>query len=224
MDAATTAPPQGGPVFRWVTPIPCPTPRLRQSDPGTGEGLRIDGVRVTTEETHTGTGVKTAVPQAAKVLASGLQARLGGRRTAANVRSAGRQAENVEGPGRLDTVGNCGPLADARRRQAAGISAWKREVLVDVDLPRAGPAVFEPVTSDPTGAPAGRHAGSLREAGHRPHCGRPAPKSMDTAAGPAGEPTDPHGGSGPAVLPIEAMPVPVLPQVSMASSSCLHHS
>ncbi|MFF4317711.1 SRPBCC family protein [Streptomyces sp. NPDC001568] len=93
-----------GSAFRWTTPLPPnPTPAtrlditstveqlrphscLRWTGPGVGEGLHIDGVhvwnfvqtsrgvRVITEETHTGPQVDADVPTATALLRQGLEA------------------------------------------------------------------------------------------------------------------------------------------------------
>ncbi|MFE2140732.1 SRPBCC family protein [Streptomyces sp. NPDC059456] len=93
-----------GSVFRWTTPVPPhPAPAtsleitstveqlrrhscIRWTGPAIGEGLHIDGVhvwnftgtprgvRVTTEETHTGPQVDADVPAATAILRRGLEA------------------------------------------------------------------------------------------------------------------------------------------------------
>ncbi|MEV0317615.1 SRPBCC family protein [Streptomyces sp. NPDC050658] len=78
---------------------------IRWTGPGVGEGLHIDGihvwnftkvkgggVRVTTEETHTGPQVEANVPEATKILATGLEAWLSELKTVAEARAraAGR--------------------------------------------------------------------------------------------------------------------------------------
>ncbi|OKI06244.1 polyketide cyclase /reductase [Streptomyces sp. CB02923] len=92
-----------GSAFRWTTPVPPnPTPAtslditstveqlkrnscIRWTGPALGEGLRIDGVhvwnftkvsggvRVSTEETHTGEQVESDVPTATRILREGLE-------------------------------------------------------------------------------------------------------------------------------------------------------
>ncbi|MFG2623023.1 SRPBCC family protein [Streptomyces sp. NPDC048507] len=106
-----------GSVFRWATPVPPnPTPAtsleitstvdrlaryscIRWTGPATGEGLRIDGVhvwnftetrdgvRVSTEETHTGPQVDADVPTATAILRQGLDAWLGDLKTTAEARA-----------------------------------------------------------------------------------------------------------------------------------------
>ncbi|MBB5932405.1 SRPBCC family protein [Streptomyces echinatus] len=102
-----------GSAFRWTTPVPPnPTPAtelditstveqlrrgscIRWTGPALGEGLRIDGVhvwnfvptgdgvRVRTEETHTGPQVDADVPAATEILRQGLEAWLRDLKTAA---------------------------------------------------------------------------------------------------------------------------------------------
>ncbi|MFD7026767.1 SRPBCC family protein [Streptomyces sp. NPDC059917] len=102
-----------GSAFRWTTPVPPnPTPArsleitstieqlsprscIRWTGPAVGEGLRIDGVhvwnftatrggvRVTTEETHTGPQVDADVPTATALLRQGLEAWLADLKAAA---------------------------------------------------------------------------------------------------------------------------------------------
>lgn len=72
---------------------------IRWTGPATGEGLHIDGVhvwnftqvrggvRVSTEETHTGEQVEADIPYATEILAQGLEAWLGALKTAAETRS-----------------------------------------------------------------------------------------------------------------------------------------
>ncbi|WP_051812393.1 SRPBCC family protein [Streptomyces sp. NRRL S-340] len=74
---------------------------VRWTGPAVGEGLRIDGVhvwtftrvrggvRVRTEETHTGPQVDADVPEATEILRQGLEAWLTDLRTAAEARSGG---------------------------------------------------------------------------------------------------------------------------------------
>ncbi|MFG2712098.1 SRPBCC family protein [Streptomyces goshikiensis] len=106
-----------GSAFRWTTPVPPnPTPAtslditstveqlrhhscIRWTGPATGEGLRIDGVhvwnftevpggvRVSTEETHTGPQVDADVPTATAILRQGLEAWLGDLKTTAEART-----------------------------------------------------------------------------------------------------------------------------------------
>ncbi|MGW2022084.1 SRPBCC family protein [Streptomyces decoyicus] len=75
---------------------------LRWTGPAIGEGLRIDGVhvwkftkvkggvRVTTEETHTGAQVEADVPTATKILREGLEAWLRDLKSAAEARAHNR--------------------------------------------------------------------------------------------------------------------------------------
>nr|WSW49633.1 SRPBCC family protein [Streptomyces sp. NBC_01001] len=106
-----------GSAFRWTTPVPPnPTPatsleitstveQLRQhscvrwTGPATGEGLHIDGVhvwnftaipggvRVSTEETHTGPQVDADVPTATAILRQGLEAWLNDLKATAEART-----------------------------------------------------------------------------------------------------------------------------------------
>ncbi|WP_369780444.1 SRPBCC family protein [Streptomyces sp. R33] len=106
-----------GSTFRWTMPLPAnPTPatsleitstveQLRQhscirwTGPATGEGLHIDGVhvwnftqtpggvRVSTEETHTGPQVDADVPTATAMLRQGLEAWLGDLKATAEART-----------------------------------------------------------------------------------------------------------------------------------------
>ncbi|MFE9795509.1 SRPBCC family protein [Streptomyces goshikiensis] len=109
-----------GSAFRWTTPVPPnPTPAtrlditstveqlrhhscVRWTGPATGEGLHIDGVhvwnftevpggvRVSTEETHTGPQVDADVPTATAILRQGLEAWLGDLKTTAEARTPHR--------------------------------------------------------------------------------------------------------------------------------------
>ncbi|MFD5394132.1 SRPBCC family protein [Streptomyces sp. NPDC127097] len=109
-----------GSAFRWTTPVPPnPTPAtsleitstveqlkrhscIRWTGPAVGEGLRIDGVhvwnftrvrggvRVSTEETHTGAEVEADVPTATKLLRQGLEAWLRDLKTAAEAPTQSR--------------------------------------------------------------------------------------------------------------------------------------
>ncbi|MFD9267818.1 SRPBCC family protein [Streptomyces goshikiensis] len=109
-----------GSAFRWTTPVPPnPTPAtrlditstveqlryrscIRWTGPATGEGLHIDGVhvwnftevpggvRVSTEETHTGPQVDADVPTATAILRQGLEAWLSDLKTTAEARTPHR--------------------------------------------------------------------------------------------------------------------------------------
>ncbi|MET3986874.1 SRPBCC family protein [Streptomyces sp. PvR034] len=106
-----------GSAFRWTTPVPPnPTPArsleitstieqlntrscIRWTGPAVGEGLHIDGVhvwnftatrggvRVTTEETHTGPQVDADVPTATALLRQGLEAWLADLKATAEARA-----------------------------------------------------------------------------------------------------------------------------------------
>ncbi|MCT4353896.1 SRPBCC family protein [Streptomyces sp. Je 1-79] len=106
-----------GSAFRWTLPLPPnPTPAtsleitstvrqiergscIRWNGPAIGEGLRIDGVhvwtstpvrggvRVSTEETHTGAQVEADVPTATAMLREGLEAWLRDLKAAAEART-----------------------------------------------------------------------------------------------------------------------------------------
>ncbi|MFE6082669.1 SRPBCC family protein [Streptomyces virginiae] len=106
-----------GSAFRWTTPVPPnPTPAtslqitstveqlrhhtcVRWTGPATGEGLHIDGVhvwtfaktrggvRVTTEETHTGPQVDADVPTATTILRQGLEGWLSDLKATAEARA-----------------------------------------------------------------------------------------------------------------------------------------
>ncbi|MFG2487373.1 SRPBCC family protein [Streptomyces virginiae] len=106
-----------GSAFRWTTPVPPnPTPAtnleitstveqlrhhtcVRRTGPATGEGLHIDGVhvwtftrtrggvRVTTEETHTGPQVDADVPTATAILRQGLEGWLSDLKVTAEART-----------------------------------------------------------------------------------------------------------------------------------------
>ncbi|MFD9409719.1 SRPBCC family protein [Streptomyces sp. NPDC059989] len=107
-------------VFRWTTPVPPnPTPAtsleitstveqlrhhscIRWTGPATGEGLHIDGVhvwnltatrggvRVSTEETHTGPQVDADVPTATAILRQGLETWLSELKATAEARAGNR--------------------------------------------------------------------------------------------------------------------------------------
>ncbi|MFK0258237.1 SRPBCC family protein [Streptomyces sp. NPDC090445] len=111
-----------GSAFRWTTPVPPnPTPAtsleitstveqlrhhscIRWTGPAIGEGLHIDGVhvwnftkapggvRVSTEETHTGPQVDADVPAATAILRQGLEAWLSDLKATAEAR-AHRQSD-----------------------------------------------------------------------------------------------------------------------------------
>ncbi|WP_328923586.1 SRPBCC family protein [Streptomyces sp. NBC_00190] len=106
-----------GSAFRWTTPVPPnPTPAtsleitstveqlrhhscIRWTGPAIGEGLHIDGVhvwnftqvpggvRVSTEETHTGPQVDADVPTATAILRQGLEAWLNDLKATAEARA-----------------------------------------------------------------------------------------------------------------------------------------
>ncbi|MFF4099029.1 SRPBCC family protein [Streptomyces sp. NPDC001903] len=110
-----------GSAFRWTTPVPPnPTPAtsleitstveqlrrhscIRWTGPATGEGLHIDGVhvwnftetrdgvRVSTEETHTGPQVDADVPTATAVLRQGLEGWLNDLKATAEARTRHHQ-------------------------------------------------------------------------------------------------------------------------------------